>query len=154
MAVEIDFISASDKPAMLAISDAALEETAKTALRELGYKTHTAKDLEDFAARFGQVQYQVLIIDEHFACAEFSQNLTLQKVQWMPMPQRRHCTIFLISSTLNTLNAKQGFQHSVHAIVNRADLSSLKQIVQQVVADNDMFLNVYRDTQVRIAQGK
>ena len=43
--------------------------------------------------------------------------------------------------------------------VNREELALLGPnilgpIVQRVVADNDLFFNVYRDTQLRIVQGK
>jgi hypothetical protein len=46
------------------------------------------------------------------------------------------------------------FQQSVHATVNRMDLDKLMLIVQQVVNDNTLFLNTYRDVQRNISQGK
>ena len=44
-------------------------------------------------------------------------------------------------------------------MVNREELgllgpNILGPIVQRVVAGNDLFLNVYRDTQLRVVQGK
>ena len=41
MATTFEFISASDKPALLAFSTPEWLEAAKTALTELGYKVHT-----------------------------------------------------------------------------------------------------------------
>jgi hypothetical protein len=60
----------------------------------------------------------------------------------------------LFSDSFETLNPMQAFHQSVHAIVNRVDLDKLLLVVQQVVNDNFTFLNVYRDVQSRIAQGK
>ena len=59
----------------------------------------------------------------------------------------------------STLSAMQAFQQSVHAVVNREELgllgaNILGPIVQRIVGDNDLFFNVYRETQLRIVQGK
>jgi hypothetical protein len=75
------------------------------------------------------------------------------------MPQRRHAVFILLGSSYGTLSALQAFQQSVHAVVNREELgllgpNILGPIIQRVVAGNDLFLNVFRDTQLRIAQGK
>ena len=44
-----DFVSTEDKPALIAFSTPEWLENAKTALRELGYKVHTAATHSDFA---------------------------------------------------------------------------------------------------------
>jgi len=48
MSNKFDFISATDKPALLAFSTPEWLETAKTALTELGYKVHTAPPMVIF----------------------------------------------------------------------------------------------------------
>ena len=98
-------------------------------------------------------------LEELFACNAPEENPTLQSIQQMPMPQRRHAVFILLGSSLSTLSAMEAFQQSVHAVVNREELALLGPnilgpIVQRVVADNDLFLNVYRDSQIRMAQGK
>jgi hypothetical protein len=45
------------------------------------------------------------------------------------------------------------FCESVHAVVNPAELISLSPILQQVIVDNEVFLSVYRDTQLRVQSG-
>ena len=60
----------------------------------------------------------------------------------------------LISDTLPSLDSLTAFQQSVHATINRNDLDKLMLIIQQVVNDNTLFLNTYRDVQRNIAQGK
>jgi len=100
----------------------------------------------------------VVLIEELFACNSPEENLALQYVQQLQMAQRRHAVFVLLGSNFNTLNAMQALQQSVHAVVNREELGMLGPgvlgpIVQRVVADNDLFLNLFRDTQLRIAQG-
>lgn len=151
---EFDFISPTDKPALLGISTPEYSIACKTALHELEYKIHAANDQEDFVNRFGQIQYQVAIIEERFNCATIVENLALHRVQYMPMSQRRHALVVLIGDSFQSLNTMQAFQQSVHAVVNPFDLRSIKQILQQLISENTLFLSIYRDTQTRIAQGK
>jgi hypothetical protein len=93
-------------------------------------------------------------LEEQFACSAIEENLALQRIQFMQMHHRRHAVILLIGESFQSLNTMQAFNQSVHAVLNPMDLGSLKQVLQQMIAENDLFLSVYRDTQLRIAQGK
>ena len=84
MSNKFDFISATDKPALLAFSTPEWLEAAKAALTELGYKVHTAATHTDFLIRFSQVHYQVVILEELFAANDLSENLTLQGCKACP----------------------------------------------------------------------
>ena len=55
MSDQFEFISANDKPALLAFSTPEWMETIRSALQELGYKVHTAATHSDFLIRFSQV---------------------------------------------------------------------------------------------------
>jgi len=55
MSNKFEFVSTSDKPALLAFSTPEWLEAAKTALSELGYKVHTAATHGDFLIRYSQV---------------------------------------------------------------------------------------------------
>src|SRR6516165_5327515 len=149
MSHKFDFVSASDKPALLAFSTPEWLEAARTALTELGYKVHTAATHSDFLIRFSQIRYQVVVIEELFAANELSENLTLQALQAMPMPQRRHATVILFGDSLQTFTPMQAFQQSVHAVINSSELFLLKQLIEKAVADNTLFLNSFREAQRR-----
>lgn len=154
MPAEFELLSPTDKPALLAISAPELLPVCRSALTELNYKVHTTANREDFLGRFTQTAYQIVIIEDLFQTDRFAENATLHALQAMPMNQRRHSVIILIGRAVQTLSPMQGFQQSVHAVVNTNDLGSLKQILQKIVADNDLFLNIYRESQLRVAQGK
>ncbi len=149
MSSKFDFISATDKPALLAFSTPEWLEAAKTALTELGYKVHTAATHSDFLIRYSQVRYQVVVVEELFAANEPSENLTLQALQAMPMSQRRHSTVILFGNSFQTFTPMQAFQHSVHAVINSSELFLLKQLIEKAVADNTLFLHSFREAQSR-----
>lgn len=159
MSYELEFIGPNDKPALLALSTPEWLDAARNVLSDIGFKVHAASNHDDFVVRFGRIQYQVVVLEELFASNSPEENATLKFIQEMPMAQRRHCVFVLLGSSYGTLSALQAFQQSVHAVVNREELgllgpNILGPIIQRVVAGNDLFLNVFRDTQLRIAQGK
>ncbi len=151
---DYEFISPSDKPALLALSSMEVLANVQTIVLECGYKIHVASNHEDFSRRFTALNYHVVVVEELFAAGTPDQNTTLRQLQWMPMARRRHTVAFLISERLQTLNPMHAFQQSVHAVINKADLSSLGGIIQKAVSDNDLFLHTYREVQAAVAQGK
>jgi hypothetical protein len=147
MPTQFDFISATDKPALLAFSTPEWLDAAKTALTELGYKVHTAATHSDFLIRFSQVRYQVVVVEELFAANELKENLTLQALQGMQMSLRRHATVILFGNSFQTFTPMQAFQYSVHAVINSSELFLLKQLIEKAVADNTLFLHSLREAQ-------
>jgi hypothetical protein len=152
VAFEFDFILASDRPALLALSTMESMATVKAALSSLDYKVHSASNHEDFFFRFGRVQYQVVVVEELFAASTPEENLTLVEFKRMPMGQRRHAVSLLIGERFKTLDPMQAFQESFHAVVNAADLDSIGPVVQQTVADQELFLQTWRETQNRLTR--
>lgn len=152
MSDQFDFISPTDKPALLAITTPEWATLAEAALMEAGYKVHSISNHSEFPGRFSQVAYKVLIIEEQFSGTPVSENLALQTFQKMPMNQRRHVTTILIGGSYQTFNALQAFQQSVHAVVNFSEMPLLSQLVQKIVADNDLFLGNFREVQQRVSQ--
>src|SRR5580765_8018269 len=122
MSTKFEFVSTTDRPALLAFSTPEWLEAAKTALTELGYKVHTAATHGDFLIRFSQIRYQVVIVEELFAANTLAENLTLKALQAMPMGQRRWATVILLGESFQTFTPLQAFQQSVHAVNNASEL--------------------------------
>jgi hypothetical protein len=150
MSSQFDFVSTTDKPALLAFSTPEWLESARSALSELGYKVHTAATHGDFLIRFSQIRYHVVIIEERFAANDITENLTLQAMQRMPMSQRRNATVILLGDNFQTFTPMQAFQQSVHAVINSSELFLFKQLIEKTIADNEVFLQTFRETQTRV----
>lgn len=149
--MDFDFITASDKPALIALSTPELQETAKNALDQLGYKVHTAVNHGEFLHKFAQVAYQVVIVEELFSATTPEENESLIALQRMPMSLRRHSTVVLFGFNMATFNPMQAYQQCVHAVVNPSEMFLLIQLIQKAVADNDLFLHTFREVQRRAA---
>lgn len=151
MAVEFEFITSNDKPALIGLSTPELQETARTALDQLGYKVHMAVNHGEFLHKFAQAPYQVVILEELFSCATPEENESLRMFQQMPMSQRRHAVAILFGFNMATFNPMQAYQQGVHAVVNPSEMFLLIQLIQKAVADNDLFLHTFREVQRRMA---
>ena len=154
MSTGFDFITTTDKPALLALTNIDWLESAKSALQELGFKVHTASNHSEFITSFHQIAYQVVIIEESFAANRPEENQSLIALQNMPMSLRRHAVILLVGDAFSTFNPMQAFQLSVHAVVNRSEMFLLLQLLQKLVADNELFLQSFRAVQQRLTEGK
>jgi hypothetical protein len=148
---ETQFVSAADKPALIAFSTPDWLDAVKAALKGLDYKVHTAATHSDFLVRFSQISYQVVIVEELFGANNLEENSTLKALQNMPMSLRRHATIILLGNSFQTFAPMEAFQHSVHAVINTSEMFMLKQLIEKVVAENALFLRSYREVQSRIS---
>jgi hypothetical protein len=153
MSASFDFLTTTDKPALLALSTPEWQELAKAALSELGYKVHQAATHGDFITNYTQVPYQIVVVEECFAADTAPENRSLVFLQNAQMQLRRHTTIILVGDSYTSFNPMQAFQLGVHLVVNRSEMLLLIQFIQKAVADNDMFLHGFRETQRRVAQG-
>jgi hypothetical protein len=149
--MDFEFLTASDKPALIGLSTPELQETAKTALDQLGYKVHTAVNHGEFLHKFAQVAYQVVVIEELFSAATPEENESLVALQRMSMGNRRHATVVLFGFNMATFNPMQAYQQCAHAVVNPSEMFLLIQLIQKAVADNDLFMHTYREAQRRLA---
>ena len=145
-----DFVTAEDRPALIAFSTPEWLDMAKTALQELGYKVHTAATHSDFLIRFSQFRYQVVILEELFAANSIIENSTLCTLQHMPMSQRRHSTIILLGPSFQTFTPMQAFQYSVSSVINASEIFLLNQLIEKSVADNNFFLHSFREAQTSL----
>jgi hypothetical protein len=149
---EFDIIGPGDQPALLAISTPEVIAQVRTALTELGYKVHAVDGYEQFDLRYNQINYLIVFIEESFAGGDLMEHQALRMVQNLPMSLRRHAVIFLVGPSLETLNTMQAFALSVHCVINYTELQILPELVQKTMAENEMFLNTYRDVQRRVYQ--
>jgi hypothetical protein len=148
---ENQFVTAADKPALIAFSTPDWLDAVKVALKGLGYKVHTAATHSDFLVRFSQVRYQAVVVEELFGANNPEENSTLKALQNMPMSQRRHATIILLGNSFQTFAPMEAFQQSVHAVINSSEMFMLGQLIEKAVAENTLFLRNYLEVQKRVS---
>jgi hypothetical protein len=152
MSEEFDFVGPNDLPALLAITNPQALASVKNTLVEMGYKVHVVETHLQFETRYNQINYQVVVMEDTFAGNPMEPNPSLQLLQELPMAQRRYANIFLLGGAFETLNTLQAFAQSVHCVVNYSEIPMIGQLIQKTIAENNLFLNTFREVEHRVHQ--
>ena len=121
-------------------------EAAKATLRELGFKSHIAETPEVAVERIRYTTYDCIMVHENFAGSSLRANAVLNHLATLPMAQRRYSFACLIGPSFKTLDAMQAFTHSVHVVINPADLSNLAPILKKGLAEFELLYGAYKET--------
>ena len=130
--------------AMVCVDQLHGQMRVKTALAELGYTVHIVNDPKEAIDRLWQQPYALVILHEEYGGAA-DDNAVLKILQPMPMSIRRFMYVGLIGKQYQTLDPTAAFAKSVNFVVAETELSNLKAIVQEAVADHDRFYRVFRE---------
>ena len=130
--------------AMVCVDQLHGQMRVKTALAELGYTVHIVNDPKEAIDRLWQQPYGLVILHEEYGGAA-DNNDVLKILQPMPMSIRRFMYVGLIGKQYQTLDPTAAFAKSVNFVVAETELSNLKAIVQEAVADHDRFYRVFRE---------
>lgn len=141
----IEFFELGDKTSLIC-ADANTVEAAKATLRELGFKSHIAETPEVAVERIRYTTYDCIMVHENFAGSSLRANAVLNHLATLPMAQRRYSFACLIGPSFKTLDAMQAFTHSVHVVINPADLSNLAPILKKGLAEFELLYGAYKET--------
>jgi hypothetical protein len=152
MSEEFDFIGPNDLPALVAVSNPQALAAVKSTLVGNGLQSPCRRNPLQFETRYNQINYQVVVMEDIFAGNPLEENPSLQFLQRLPMAQRRYATIFLLGGAFETLNTLQAFAQSVHCVVNYTEIPMIGQLIQKTIAENNLFLNTFREIEHRVHQ--
>lgn len=138
-----DFFELGDKTSLVCC-DPGTVGAAQTALRDLGFKVHTAETAEHAVDRMHYTSYDCIIVHEHFG-GSLTSNPVLHYLKPLPMAQRRHWFVCLIGPSCTTLDAMQAFGQSVHCVVNPDDLPKLGPILKKGLAEFELLYRVHTE---------
>jgi len=140
----MEFFELGDKTALVC-ADGQTTDVVRASLRELGYKSHAAETAEVAIERIRYTQYNCIFIQEDFAGSSVRSNAVLQYLSPQPMSQRRFSFVCIIGPSFKTMDAMQAFAHSVHLVVNPADLPTSTAILKKSLAEFDQLYKVYAE---------
>jgi len=101
---KMDFFELGDKTSLIC-GDSNTTDVARTTLRELGFKFHTAETPELAIERMRYTSYDCIIIHENFAGSSLRSNAVMNFLAALPMAQRRFWFVCLVGPSFKTLDA-------------------------------------------------
>jgi hypothetical protein len=142
---KMEFFELGDKTALIC-ADTGTAEFAKTALREVGFKFHTAETPDLAIERIRYTNYDCIVVHENFAGSTLRSNVILNYLAALPMAQRRSSFVCLVGPSFTTFDAMQAFAQSVHVVLNPADMPNFEPILKKALAEFDQLYQVFRET--------
>src|SRR5262245_58959029 len=146
-----EFFELGDKTALIC-GDPATTDVAKSTLREMGFKFHTAETPELAIERIRYTSYDCIIVHENFAGSSLRSNAVLNYLVPLPMAQRRYWFTCLVGPSFKTLDAMQAFTQSVHVVINPTDLPNLGPILKKGFAEFESLYHTYKETLAMVGE--
>src|SRR5206468_653150 len=107
---------------------------------------HVAETPELAVERLRYTNYDCVIVHENFAGSSLKSNAILNYLGPLPMSQRRTSFVCVVGPSFKSIDAMQAFAHSVHLVLNPADLPNLGPILKKGLAEFELLYRSYRDT--------
>jgi hypothetical protein len=142
---KLEFFQLGDKTALIC-TDPGTTEFSKATIEEMGFKFHVAESPDFAIERIRYMNYDCIIVHEHFAGSSLNSNSVLHYLARLPMAQRRQSFVCLIGPSFKTLDALQAFAQSVNIVVNPSDLPNLSAILKKGLADFELLYRAFKET--------
>lgn len=140
-----EYFEGEKKVALICVSDTVRLERVKGAIEDLDMHMSVADSVKMGLSRLRYNQYDVVILDENFCGEKLEKNTILHYLQPMPMFQRRHIFLVLLSEELRTFDNLAAFILSTNMIVNYRDLNKLNILLNRGLKENERFYKAFNE---------
>ncbi len=140
-----EYFEGEKKVALICVSDTVRLERVKGAIEDLDMHMSVADSVKMGLSRLRYNQYDVVVLDENFCGEKLEKNTILHYLQPMPMFQRRHIFLVLLSEELRTFDNLAAFILSTNMIVNYRDLNKFSILLKRGLKENERFYKTFND---------
>ncbi len=140
-----EYFEGEKKVSLICVSDPVRLERVKGAIEDLDIHISIADSVKMGLSRLRYNQYDVVILDENFCGEKLEKNTILHYLQPMPMFQRRHIFLVLLSEELRTFDNLAAFILSTNMIVNYRDLNKFDILLNRGLKENERFYKAFND---------
>lgn len=139
-----EFLEVGERGALIC-GDGPYTERLREILEGMEFTCHVAASPEQAIERMTVTTYDAICValDSGESSGPESSAI-LRHLSLLPMLQRRSAYTVLIGDAVRTLDAMQAFGHSVHLVLNAADIGSIGPILKKGVAEFDRLYTTYR----------
>jgi predicted Zn finger-like uncharacterized protein len=141
-----DFIEEEGNTALVCESDADMLKKIIGTLNLLEYHVTVSENGRDALKKMRYHQYNLVVINEAFHCADPDSNMVLLYLERLNMSIRRNMYVAMISSKYRTMDQMMAFRHSVNIIINAKNIEDIGKIIQRGLTDHEFFYRTHKDT--------
>jgi predicted Zn finger-like uncharacterized protein len=141
-----DFIEEEGNTALVCESDTDMLKRIVGSLNLLEYHVTVSDSGRDALKKMRYHQYDLVVINEAFHCADPDSNMVLLYLERLNMSIRRGMYVAMISSKYRTMDQMMAFRHSVNIIINAKNIDDIGKIIQRGLTDHEFFYRIYKET--------
>ena len=115
-------------------------------LEELSYKSIVAPSTQDAMGKLRLHHFDLIILSDGFDGQNLEGSPVTHYLNHLSMSVRRKIFLVLLSDKFNTMDNMMAFMLSANLVINSADLSKLRLILNKAIPDHEKFYKIFMDT--------
>ena len=115
-------------------------------LEELSYKSIVAPSIQDAMGKLRLHHFDLIILSDGFDGQNLEGSPVTHYLNHLSMSVRRKIFLVLLSDKFNTMDNMMAFMLSANLVINTADLSKLRLILNKAIPDHEKFYKIFMDT--------
>ena len=142
---DVTFFDESVRLALICENDEKRQKIIKDVLEDIDYQVQIAKDFQDVFKKMRFNKYEVLVLNEEFGGDTPEDNQVLEYFRPMATNIRRDIFFILLGKNFKTFDNIAAFSKSVNIVINIEDISDIKNILKNSMAENYRFFKVFKE---------
>jgi len=115
-------------------------------LEKLSYKPIVAPSMQDAMGKLRLHHFDLIILSDGFDGQNLEGSPVTHYLNHLSMSVRRKIFLVLLSDKFNTIDNMMAFMLSANLVINPADLSKLRLILNKAIPDHKKFYKIFMDT--------
>jgi len=115
-------------------------------LEKLSYKPIVAPSIQDAMGKLRLHHFDLIILSDGFGGQNLEGSPVTHYLNHLSMSVRRKIFLALVSDKFKTMDNMMAFTLSANLVINPADLSKLRLILNKAIPDHDKFYKIFTDT--------
>jgi len=122
-------------------------------LEELKYKPIVAPSAQDAMGKLRLHHFDMVILSDGFDGQNLEGSPVTHYLNHLSMSVRRKIFLALVSDKFDTMDNMMAFTLSANLVINPADLSKLRLILNKAIPDHEKFYKIFMDTLKEAGKG-
>lgn len=142
----LEFFEEGTRLALVLNGDDKQVNDISSVLEELSYKSIVAPSIQDAMGKLRLHHFDLIILSDGFDGQNLEGNPATHYLNHLSMSVRRKIFLVLLSDKFNTMDNMMAFMLSANLVINLADLSKLRLILNKAIPDHEKFYKIFMDT--------
>lgn len=142
----LEFFEEGTRLALVLNGDDKQVNDISSVLEELSYKSIVAPSIQDAMGKLRLHHFDLIILSDGFDGQNLEGSPVTHYLNHLSMSVRRKIFLVLLSDKFNTMDNMMAFMLSANLVINPADLSKLRLILNKAIPDHEKFYKIFMDT--------